>query len=177
MLYQDINAIIAKNDAGLSVAESHGMAAGMLCVNVRTKPEFWLRELLQDGGEPNVEDRAVLENLFKETRSLLNSDEFTYKLLLPDEDAPLSEQVDALREWCQGFLFGLAPTSSSSGPASNWPEDIREVVKDIAEFTRLETDVEGEEAESDFMELTEYLRAAVIFLRTGLNPGYDGLIH
>ncbi|WP_411725248.1 UPF0149 family protein [Methyloglobulus sp.] len=177
MLYQDINTIIAKNDASLPVAESHGMAAGMLCVNVRTKPEFWLRELLQDAGEPNVEDRTILENLIEETRRLLNSDEFTFELLLPDEDAPLSEQVDALREWGQGFLFGLGSTSSSSGSASNWPEDIREVVKDIAEFTRLERDAEGEEAENDFMELTEYLRAAVIFLRTGLNAGYDGLIH
>lgn len=153
------------------------MAVGMLCANVRTKPEFWIQELLQDAGEPNIEERAILANLFEETRLLLNGDDFTFELLLPDEDAPLSEQVDALREWCQGFLFGLGSTSSTSDPASNWPEDIREVVKDIAEFTRLETDVEGEEAESDFMELTEYLRAAVIFLRTGLNSAYDGLIH
>jgi uncharacterized protein YgfB (UPF0149 family) len=177
MLYQDINTIIAKNDAGLSAAESHGMAVGMLCVNKRTKPGFWLRELLQDAGESNVEDRAILENLFEETRSLLNSDEFTFELLLPDEDASLGERVDALRVWCQGFLFGLGSTSSSSGSASNWPEDIREAVKDIAEFTKLETDGEGEEAENDFMEITEYLRAAVIFLRTGLNSGYDGPIH
>ena len=173
MLYRDINAIITNIDADLSAAESHGMAAGMLCVNDRTEPGFWLRELVQDAGEFNDEDKSILQGLFEETKCLLASDEFAFELLLPDEETPLSEQVEALRQWCQGFLFGIGSTT----PTSGWPEDSREVVKDIAEFTKLDTDAEGEEAENDFMEITEYLRAAVIFLRTGLNSGYNGTTH
>jgi uncharacterized protein len=177
MLYQDINTIITKIDTDLSAAESHGMAAGILCVNSRTEPEFWLGELLQEDSGSNDEDKAVLRDLFEETRSLLASDEFTFELLLPDEDAPLSEQLEALRQWCQGFLFGLGSTSSTSDTAASWPENIREAVKDIAEFTKLDTDAEGEEAENDFMEITEYLRAAVIFLRTELNSVDNRTVH
>jgi uncharacterized protein len=173
MFYQDINTIIIKINADLSAAESHGMAAGMLCANDRTEPGFWLQELLQETGGVNDEDRFVLEELFEETRLMLASDEFTFELLLPDETTSLNEQLEALRQWCQGFLYGIGSTTATS----NWPEDSREVVKDIAEFTKLDTDAEGEDAENDFMEITEYLRAAVIFLRTALNSGHNGTIH
>ena len=50
-------------------------------------------------------------------------------------------------------------------------------MKDIAEFTKLDTESEDEEAENDFMELTEYLRAAVIFLRTELNSADNRTVH
>lgn len=177
MFYQDINTIITKIDATLSAAESHGMAVGMLCVNNRTEPGFWLGELLQEGGGFNIEDETILEDLFGETKSLLASDEFTFDLLLPGEDVRLSEQVEALRQWCQGFLFGLGTTSSTSETAANWSDEIREIVKDITEFTKLDSDVEGEEAENDFMEITEYLRAAVIFVQAELNAVNDRTVH
>jgi uncharacterized protein len=177
MFYQDINAIIVKIDAGLSAAESHGMAVGMLCVNNRTGSGYWLGELLHEGGDFNVEDKAILEDMFGETRSLLASDELTFELLLPDEDAPLSERIEALRQWCQGFLFGLGSTSATSEPAANWSDDSREIVKDIAEFTKLDADAESEDAENDFMEITEYLRAAVIFLHTELNSVDGRTVH
>jgi uncharacterized protein YgfB (UPF0149 family) len=173
MLYEDINTIVAKADAELSAAESQGMAAGMLCINVRSEPEFWLREILQDDSTISLEDRSLLEGLFEETRNLLLNDEFDFELLLPDDEVPLAMQVEALRKWCQGFLYGLGTTASSS----DWPQGIREIVKDIAECTKLEAETEGEEAENDFMEITEYLRAAVMFLSTSLGEGSSSTIH
>jgi uncharacterized protein len=173
MLYQDINAIVAKPDGGFSAAESHGMATGMLCVNERTEIEFWLGEIQQGMGEFDLDDRKVLENLFDDTRNCLTSDQFTYDLLLPVESTPFDEQVEALRNWCQGFLYGIG----SASPLLNWPEDVREVVKDITEFTKLEATIQDEDAENDFMELTEYLRAAVIFLHTELNSADCRTVH
>lgn len=173
MLYQDINAIVAKTDGGFSAAESHGMAAGMLCVNRSTEIEFWLGEIRQDAGEFNIDDRIMLEELFEDTRNLLASDEFTFELLLPDELVSFVEQVEALKNWCQGFLYGIG----SASPPSSWPEDIREVVKDITEFTKLEAVAQDEDAENDFMELTEYLRAAVMFLHTELNSTGHRTVH
>jgi uncharacterized protein len=177
MLYQDINQIIAKIDADCSAAESHGMATGMLCVNSHTELGFWLGELSQDASALNDDDKAVLQDLFEQTRSLLASDEYEFDLLLPDEDTSLSEQIEALRQWCQGFLFGLGTTSSATVMSTTWPEAVREAVKDIAEFTKLDNDAEGEEAENDFMEITEYLRAAVIFLRTELSAAANQTVH
>ena len=45
-----------------------------------------------------------------------------------------------------------------------------EILKDISEFTKLDTQVEGEEDEAAFVELTEYLRSAVFLLKAELIP-------
>lgn len=176
MLYQDINTIITAIDPDLSAAEAHGLATAMLCVNETTKPSFWLQELFQqDQGALNIDNKFILEDLFKEVRQDLASDEYTFELLLPNDESPLSEQLDALRQWCQGFLFGLGTVAATV--SLSWPEESREIVKDIAEFTKLDPDAEGEEAENDFMEIAEYLRAAVIFLWTGLSSDDKNTLH
>lgn len=164
MLYQDIELITSKLNNPLSAAESHGIATGMLCVNVHTQPGFWLHEILQDSDNINHEDRTILEQLFEETQSVLDSDEFSFSLLLPDEGIDLNTRLEALRSWCQGFLYGIGSIPHSS----ELTEDSRETMKDIAEFTKLDTNAEGEEAENEFMEISEFLRAAVLFMRTEL---------
>ncbi len=173
MIYQDINAIFAAADGDLSAAESHGIATGILCVNGNTESGSWLQEIQQDSGEFSADDLVILENLFEDTRNLLISDEFTFQPLLPDELAPLGEQIDALRDWCQGFLYGIGTAS----PTTHWPNEIHEIVKDITEFTKLQSNAENEDAENDLMELTEYLRAAVIFLHTELNSADNRTVH
>ena len=167
MLYLEIDLITKRLENGYSAAETQGIATGMLCGNDRTETRLWISEILQDIDEIDLEDRIVLEHLFENTKTTLVGDDFSFKLLLPDDNAPLSERADALRQWCQGFLFGIG----SVPLASDWPDESREIIKDIAEFAKLDANVDGEDAENDFMEITEYLRAAVMYLRTGLNPG------
>jgi uncharacterized protein YgfB (UPF0149 family) len=168
MSYEVCDALIVQSDAELSAAEAHGLAAGMLCVNKHADSAQWLAELLRNAASVKDEDRALLDRLFEETRRLLASEEFEFDLFLPDEDAMLSKQVDALKNWCRGFLFGVG---TGSDDASNWSADTREILKDIAEFTRLDTEADGEEDENALMEITEYLRSAVILLRDELDSG------
>ena len=169
MSYNACNAIIIQSDAELSAAEAHGMATGMLCVNEQTDSASWLTELFQNSNAVLDENEYVLVRLFEETRRLLGSDEFDFDLFLPDDDALLIEQVDALRNWCRGFLLGV----SSGGATSNWSKEAREILKDIAEFTKLDVDAKGEENEQAFMEITEYLRSAVLLLRDELSSSSE----
>jgi uncharacterized protein YgfB (UPF0149 family) len=62
---------------------------------------------------------------------------------------------------------------SSGGAASNWSKEAREILKDIAEFTKLDVDAKGEEDEQAFMEITEYLRSAVLLLRDELGSSSE----
>ena len=165
MAYNACNAIIEQIDAEFSAAEAHGMATGMLCVNEQTESASWLAELLHNSSSVIDENKNMLARLFEETRRLLASDEFEFDLFLPEDDASLIEQVEALKNWCRGFLFGVG----SSTAVSNWPKDVREILKDIAEFTKLDANVEGEEDERAFVEITEYLRSAVLLLRDELD--------
>jgi yecA family protein len=164
MPYKTCNAIIVQSDAELSAAEAHGMATGMLCVNEQIESATWLAELLHNASPMLDEDKNLLVRLFEETRRLLASDEFEFDLLLPEDDASLIEQVEALKDWCRGFLFGVG----SGASASTWSNDVREIMKDITEFTKLDTNVEGEEDERALVEITEYLRSAVLLLRDEL---------
>ena len=164
MAYKACNAIIVQSDAELSAAEAHGMATGILCVDEQAESVVWLAELLQNSGSVIDADKNVLVRLFEETRRLLASDEFEFDLFLPEEDASLSEQVEGLKSWCRGFLFGVG----SGTAATNWSKDVREILKDITEFTKLDANAEGEEDESALVEITEYLRSAVLLLRDEL---------
>src|ERR1035437_605715 len=110
MTYSIINTIVVQSDAELSAAQAHGMATGMLCVNEQAQGSEWLTELFFHAAPAMDEDRATLVHLFEETQSLLKSDEFEFDLLLPDDEALLSERVEALTHWCQGFLLGVGVT-------------------------------------------------------------------
>ena len=161
MAYKACNAIFVQIDAELSAAEAHGMATGMLCVNEKTESAAWLAELLHNANPVINENKILLTRLFEETRRLLASDEFEFDLFLPEDDTSLVEQVEALKSWCRGFLFGVG----SGASALSWSKDAREILKDITEFTKLDVNVEGEEDERAFVEITEYLRSAVLLLR------------
>lgn len=177
MAYQVINAVLERMDADFGAAEAHGTAAGMLCINARAESADWLNELFQDAAPLPDEDRTLLLRLFEQTRDLLGSDEFDFDLFLPDDEALLGERLEALSSWCQGFLFGVG--SSYSEPV--WPGDVGEILKDILEFTKLDAEAEGggEEDERAFMEITEYLRSAVLLLRDELasNQNNTGTVH
>ncbi|MEY3807944.1 MAG: hypothetical protein RI893_920 [Pseudomonadota bacterium] len=165
MTYSLINTIIIQSDPESSAAQAHGMATGMLCVNQQTQSSDWLGELFFHTASPTDEDRKTLVDLFEDTQDLLVSDEFEFDLLLPGDEALLSEQVEALTHWCQGFLLGVGFTHADS----DWSKEAGEILKDIVEFTKLDIDAEGEEDENDFVEITEYIRSAVLLLRSEVN--------
>jgi uncharacterized protein len=164
MAYKTCNAIIVQSDAELSAAEAHGMATGILCVDEQAESAVWLSELLRNAGPMIDKDKKLLVRLFEETRRLLGSDAFEFDLFLPEDDVPLSERVEALTSWCRGFLFGVG----SGASASTWSKDVGEIMKDITEFTKLDVNAEGEEDERALVEITEYLRSAVLLLRDEL---------
>ena len=168
MSYTTIDAILVQYDAELSAAEAHGMASGLLAINSKFSNQSWLNELLQNTPLINREHNVELIGLFDDTQDVLAHDEFEFELFLPeDEESDLVERVDALRQWCKGFLFGVGFANT----ATTFSTQTQEILKDVAEITKLDTDIEleDEEAENDFMELTEYLRAAVLALRDEFN--------
>ncbi len=164
MSYATIDAILVQYDGELSAAGAHGMASGLLAVNSKFNNEKWLYELLQNTPPLSAEHKVELLGLFDDIQDVLIDDEFEFDLFLPDEEeSDLLERVDGLREWCKGFLLGVGLANT----ATKFSQQTQEILKDVSEITKLDTDVEleDEEAENDFMELTEYLRAAVLALR------------
>ncbi len=170
MSYDLISNILLQQNSDMGAAEAHGIATGMLCVDNRSDAANWLAEIFSDE-QLDYEEKSILLNLYEQTQKLLNpeEEEFTFDLFLPDDDEDLSERAEAIRQWCQGFLFGIGYQKTSS----DWPGESGEIMRDIVEFTKLETDVSGDEDEQALMEIQEYLRAAVLLVRDQLQEHND----
>ncbi len=166
MSYTDLNSIILQKEAADSAAEVHGVAVAMLCLDPKTEVGSWLSEAISSDADLLEEDKLLLINLFEQSQALMASDEFIFDLFLPDEQDPVNHRSLALMQWCQGFLFGMGRIQTNN----EWPGDVAEILKDIIEFTKLETgiDTDDEEAESALMEIQEYLRASVMLIRSEL---------
>lgn len=174
-MYQAVNAILEKYDADMRAAEAHGVAVGMLCVELKADAANWLHELFVDEHALLDHDKSLLLDLFDRSRELLDpeTEEFTFDLLLPDEDELLSERVEALRSWCQGFLFGVGYAQTSA----EWPGDSAEVMRDMIELSKIDSDVEGEENEAALLEIHEYVRVAVLTVRDQFGEDKSAQLH
>jgi uncharacterized protein YgfB (UPF0149 family) len=182
MAYQAITTIFQHNESELTPSEAHGLAAGMLCIEPRAEVANWLAELFSEDIILVEEDKAILDALFEQTRQLLNDndDSFSFDLFLPNEDGLLKEQLDAISSWCNGFLFGIGYSHSST----NWPGETEEIMKDIVEFTKMDTEIgddmdEGEidDHEASLIEIQEYIRMAVMIVRDQFSSQNEQQIH
>lgn len=173
MTYQTIDNFLLKSDFVNSAAEAHGMAAGMLCANRQTRAGVWIKLLFENDSSLNVQETQALQDLFEEAKESLSGEEYDFELFLPGDDTPLSAQISALSDWCQGFLYGIGALYQAR-PKNG---QIDEILRDIAEFTKLDPDAAGEENEVAFMEVTEYLRAAVLLLHAESGSEKRARIH
>lgn len=160
MLYTTAQTTLQHHNPELCAAETQGLMTGLLCAKPNAEISECLLELLDSDRAYLAEAEQLLTRLFAETRRLLNDADFAFDLLLPDDDAPLPERALALKRWCQGFLYG-----AGLGQAADAPDgQSRDILKDISEFTQLDSSAEGEADEAAFMEICEYLRSAVFLL-------------
>jgi uncharacterized protein YgfB (UPF0149 family) len=158
--FRDLDAALRRAGAASDAAEAHGTLAGWLASGQGDATEPWLEPVL-DGCDPRESAvgacRALLLELHTATRAALGSEVFSFEPLLPDDEQALEARVEALAEWCQGFLYGL---SLGGVAAQQGSEEVREVIADFAQLGRagLTADGDAEEDESAYADLVEYVR-------------------
>ena len=102
--------------------------------------------------------------LWQNAEAELDSEDFDYSLLLPDDGCPLTQRTRSLALWCQGFLFGFG----SSGQPAALDEVGEEFIRDLREVCRVDSDQpdeDDEDQEQAFAELVEYIRIGALTLR------------
>lgn len=160
--YQAIEDVVLGNGATNSAAEVHGMLAGMLCQDRGLDCGQWLSQVFGEDLEGLSDgEEAAMRELYDDTCALLDAVDFSFQLLLPDDDVLLAERAAALGGWCQGFLYGIG----SAGAGGEWSSDCAEVLRDLADISQLDTNVAGEEDEAAFAEVSEFVRVGVQILR------------
>jgi uncharacterized protein YgfB (UPF0149 family) len=120
-------------------------------------------------GQPLPEPlHQLVCDLFQDSVARLVDFEFGFTPLLPEEEEPLSQRVEALSLWTQSFLTGIAIIQPKLNQAS---VEVREVIKDLAEIAQVEFDVaDDEESETAYIELLEFVRIAAILCYSEFGP-------
>jgi yecA family protein len=175
--YDTLRDALVQAGAVMALAELHGGVAGALCAGGAAAAASWLEACLRDQElEVDAELDAALKDIVAVTARALEEREFAFEPLLPADDAPLEEQVQALAVWCHGFVTALganAPELVVRGRgAAGGPVD--EVFRDFAEISRAalsEEEAAGQD-QPDFAlaELHEYVRAGVQMVFEELAP-------
>ncbi len=164
-----VNEALEHASASYGAEECHGTLVGMFCANSDLKLEEWLPEIEAQGVLLSPELGEILRVLYTVTREQLNDSMLDFHPLLPDDDNGVAEHVEALGQWCQGFLLGL---STGEVEMENLPDDSGEILRDLLEISRLSSfDLDGEEEdEESYQQLLEYVRTGVLLLNEELNP-------
>ena len=165
--YDRLREVLAAAGAVVALAELHGGVCGALCAGGPYAARRWLLEALDDA-EPGKLAAAVaddLDELIGTSSKMLEEGELTFEPLLPSDDAPLAEQVEALAVWCQGFLSGVGSTAPAAAAGAAEGDALGEILRDFAEISRagLSDDEAAGEDQPDFAlaEIQEYVRVSV----------------
>jgi len=172
--YLTLVSALEKLGTEIMPSEIHGTLSGLLSANSRANPEVWQQALWPNQPKGDLL-AAEAHEVFKQTHEItctqLNDPSCKFQMLLPDDDDSLTQRVNALGDWCQGFLIGLSLGGIKD--FSPLPEDAREIAKDMLEIARAGTtyDLEGSEEDEDaYAELVEYLRIGVLLINEELQP-------
>ncbi|VAW97814.1 hypothetical protein MNBD_GAMMA22-356 [hydrothermal vent metagenome] len=154
-------------NAGLTMmtSECHGNACGVLCSQIAMNSNDWFDSLVSgsDISVDHVELLAdLLRHLYEITEQFLNNIDFEFELFLPDDEVVIRERLDALGEWCSGFLLGLSVGGISD--VSSLPDEIANFLKDCLEIARVGNSElnNSEDDETSYTELVEYVRMGVM---------------
>jgi uncharacterized protein len=162
--YERLRDALADAGAVVALAEVHGGVCGALCAGGATAAQRWLVDCLDDQ-ELVTSTTALtreLADLVCASLHMLSDDNLTFEPLLPSDDAPLEEQVEALAQWCQGFLVGLGTTAPGIGREER---DLAEILGDFAQISRAGLSEEeaagGNHPDFSLAEIHEYVRVSV----------------
>lgn len=159
--------------ADMAAVEFHGMLAGLISTRGGEAKQLFIDELTPAYDPADLLQQEAMEGLslpFEALRDQLNDPLISFYPLMPDDEQPFDERIDAMAAWCQGYLFGLS--RGGLADPSSLTDDTNEFLEDMLNFSRADNiQIEGdEEDENALHEIIEYLRAGVMVVHDELQP-------
>lgn len=173
--FQELQSLLDSVGSLVAAPECHGILSGYACSGKAFNSRDVLPHLLVGEVETIQLEQLDLElqRNMREILLQLEDQNLGFRLLLPDDEQPLTERVEALGQWCQGFLFGvgLGGLRNSEGRT----EGLGEVLSDLTEIAQAgdyEIDAE-EEDEFAYMELVEHVRTGAMLIYEEMREGEE----
>jgi uncharacterized protein YgfB (UPF0149 family) len=165
-IFEEIAARLLVANTPFCAAYVHGRMSGLLCTDTRPMP-LVLESFLSDiEFDESLAQDELLNKLFVVTATHLEEGPGAMQMLLPDDDAPLSERCKALGEWCNGFLEGVALENQALQL-----EIVQEVLADLAKIKEITFKIKStKENETAYTEVVEFIRVAVLLVHAECHP-------
>lgn len=171
----EMGELLSAHELSIPVAQAHGVLCGLVAVLGAQAPLEWLDLALGEAGVSAglpESDQQLLSTARAEVLAAFSADEFALTPLLPEEESLIGPRVEALGEWCRGFLAGLG----QAGLPKGWPDgdEIREALRDLDRIASTEVELSGddEEDERDLAELCEFVRFAALMIADDLGAAH-----
>ncbi|MEJ2530046.1 MAG: UPF0149 family protein [Gammaproteobacteria bacterium] len=167
-------------DVGVDARASgaHGLLCGLVCAGEKEIQQRLAHEWFSSLPERDSaieECQRAIDGLTQDIHVSVNGMDFGFPLLLPDDDSPLQQRAAAVRDWCEGFLYGVGLVELKS--EDGLPEQVKEALSDLAEISRMDIDsvVGDEEEEEALTEVIEFIWVAVMLVHDELvEAGSEG---
>jgi len=167
--YETLTNALAGAGVSQDSAELHGGVCASLCVGGLSAADAWTDVWLGDAEDAQAA-RALVHELEQESWHSMSDGEFALELILPDDDADLTQRVAALAAWCHGFIGGLGVAGLSlTDHSAQIRAELEEIIADFGEISRASTDVE------DVVEGGFQLASIVEFVRAGVQIVFESL--
>jgi yecA family protein len=161
--FDQLNDLLQRLGALQTAAELHGFATGQLAGGRRFSRAEWLRAATEQADlsqNPDEVEGDVLFTTCQQTLAALTRSDMSFQPLLPADDEALEDRVDALGQWCQGFLMGLGLAGVDMRDA-----ELAEILRDLSAIAQIGSDgadSDDENGENDFFAVSEYVRMSAI---------------
>lgn len=145
-------------------SELHGLLTGIVVVSEPPTGDEWQAILARIGFEPlEPEALRLLTEEAEDTAAALADDNLDYAPLLPDDDHPLQERVEALASWSSGVLLGFGLTGG------NIRKDEAEILRGLSDVAGLlyNDEDDDEDGEESYADLVEFARLIPVSLGVG----------
>jgi uncharacterized protein YgfB (UPF0149 family) len=159
----------------LSGSALHGQLCGFLCAGKIQQGETYIQTLMDNPKDETTRTAALaLFSVYATSEQQIHNFDFSFALLLPDDEQPLFERAKAFSEWCAGFIHAL---QLSGIKTHRLDEETQNALEHITEFAQLDCETldVSEDDEKALVEISEYTRMSVLRLHSDLiTPHSEG---
>lgn len=184
--YAAVKQALASAAAVATTAESHGLLTGLFCSGKISdiSAEKWAESSVGEIKHCD-ESLTILRLLFEVTHHKLEQMDFSFELLLPDDETILSVRAQELGAWCIGFIHGLQ--LGQVDLTKTYPPDCQDALQRIGDIAQIEYDNVNfsNSDEEAYVSVVEYVRLAVLvvymeLVKKPVHPSFsetDSTIH
>ncbi len=154
---EDLSDLAMMTSIGLHESELHGLVSGIIIRAWDLDEETHAKAI--DILRPGLCNRDYLPQFYRVVKEQMVDPNFSYQILLPDEDESVEDRVYALKLWLYGCFDGL-DFSMDGFPVNKNPsyEGLRNRFQELSEVELKFTDKDLEDWDETWVDLVEYIR-------------------